>query len=223
MPRSVITSICVNHAFSGYLGWRTEDFDWDKVDLLEVYHNLEGPNNNMLLGLWDHHLRLGRRIVGVGGVDSHDPFVGLHALGQVVTRVYADELSERGIIAGLRRGQVYISRGPELYFSAVNSRGDQAEMWDTLALGGPITFEVRLTCEQPLHIFVLKNGYPYEHQKVEASPGVWQTLSLLDEPAVPAYYRVEVHSVYPDEAHPNNMWRDWTTIQAVSNPIWIRA
>ena len=99
MPRSVITSICVNHAFSGYLGWRTEDFDWDKVDLLEVYHNLEGPNNNMLLGLWDHHLRLGRRIVGVGGVDSHDQFVGLHTLGQVVTRVYTDELSERGIIA----------------------------------------------------------------------------------------------------------------------------
>lgn len=214
---------CVNHAFSGYLGWRTEDFEWDKVDLLEVYHNLEGPNNNLLLPLWDHHLRLGRRIVGVGGIDSHDPFVGWHALGQVVTRVYADELSERGIIAGLRRGQVYVSRGPELRFAAVNSRGDHAGMWDTLERGGPITFEVRLTCEQPLHVFLLKNGYPYEQHKLESSPGFWQTLTFIDDPIVPAYYRVEVHSRYQAEAHPNNMWRDWTTMQVLSNPIWIRA
>lgn len=212
---------CVNHAFSGYLGWRTSDFDWDKADLLEIYHNLEGPNNNMLLPLWDHHLRLGRRIIGVGGIDSHDPYDGLHRLGPLVTWIYADELSERGIVDGLRRACVYVSRGPELRFTAANRRGNHVSMGETIAGGGPVVFEVKLTCQQTLHVFLLKDGYPFEHRVVQASPTPWQTLMITDEPSRPAYYRIEVHSVYPSETHPMNMWRDWTTMQALSNPIWV--
>ena len=81
---------------------------------MEIYHNLEGANNNFQPGLWDLLLNQGHRIIGVGGTDSHDPFTGTDRLNQVVTWVYADELSEAGIIAGLRSGTAYISKRPEL-------------------------------------------------------------------------------------------------------------
>lgn len=52
---------CVNHAFSAVLGWRADDFEWDRADAMEVIHALDRPGNNLLLGLWDHHLKCGRR------------------------------------------------------------------------------------------------------------------------------------------------------------------
>jgi len=215
---------CVNHPFSGDLGWRCHDFDWSRADLMEMYGNLEGPNNQLQLPLWDHHLRLGRRIIGVGGTDSHDPFEGLHKLGQSVTWVYAPELSEKGIIEGLRNGKVYVSRGPELRFTAVNSAGEQAEMWDSLPLSnGPVTFQVQIKSDQPLRLFILKNGYPFDMLPVEAQDSGWQTLTFVDEPEQPAYYRLELHTIFESEAYPDIhvKWRDFTTMQALSNPIWI--
>ena len=126
---------CVNHAYSGYLGWRDFAFDWNRADLYEIYHNLEGCNNAYQVGLWDQLLNKGHRIVGVGGIDSHDPFDGLHELGQLVTWIYANNLSEKGIVEGLRRGQVYVSKGPQLRFTA-HSEMETAEMWETLSAVG---------------------------------------------------------------------------------------
>jgi len=91
---------CVNHPFAGDLGWRYHAFDWNLADLMEVYHHLEGPHNALGLGLWDEHLRQGRRIIGVAGIDSHHPREQRHRLGQCFTWVHAPELSEAGIIAG---------------------------------------------------------------------------------------------------------------------------
>jgi hypothetical protein len=213
---------CVNHPFSGDLGWRADDFDWSRADLMEIYHNLEGPNNDSQLPLWDHHLRVGRRLVGVGGIDSHDPFVGIHRLGELVTWVHAPELSERGIIEGLRGGRVYVSRGPELRFTAVASNGERAEMWESLPLDrGPVRFEVEVKSAEPLRLFVLKNGYPFDSFPLEARDGGWQTLAFSDDPEQCAYYRLELHAVHQDETYPGIQWRDFTTMRALSNPIWI--
>ena len=213
---------CVNHPFSGRLGWRAYDFDWSLADLMEIYHNLEGPNNNFQAPLWDHHLRLGRHIVGVGGVDSHHPLKGTHALGQVVTWVYAAELSEKGILEGLRRGKAYISRGPELRFTAANGAGQQADMWESLPLNsGPVTFEVQIRSELPLRLFILKNGYPFDMLTAEGIKEGWQTLTFVDEPRRPAYYRLETHTIHLSKIYRLVQWRDWTTMQVLSNPIWV--
>jgi hypothetical protein len=213
---------CVNHAFSGALGWRAYDFDWSKADLMEIYHNLEGPNNHFQTPLWDHHLRLGRRIVGVAGIDSHHAFDGLHRLGQLVTWVQAQELSERGILEGLRRGRVYLSRGPELRFTATDSAGHTAEMWESLPLGGgPVTLRVQLKSSQPVRLFVLRDGYPMEMLASERPQSAWQTFTLVDEPRQPAYYRLEVHSIVRSELYRFIQWRDFATTQALSNPIWV--
>jgi hypothetical protein len=212
---------CVNHAFSGFLGWRAYDFDWSKADLIEIYHNLEGPNNNLHPLLWDRHLSEGRRLVGVAGVDTHHLYQGTHRLGELVTWVHASELSEKGIIEGMRRGRVYVSRGPELRWIATNSSGDRAEMWESLPLGkGPITFEVRTRNDCPLWLFALKNGYILEVQRIEASHGDWQVFSFADEPMQPSYYRLELHRIRESELYPFIHWRDFETTQALTNPIW---
>lgn len=213
---------CVNHPFSGDLGWRAYDFDWDRADLMEIYHNLEGANNVFHTGLWDHHLCLGRRIIGIGGIDSHDPFTGTHKLGQLVTWVYAPELSEQGIIEGLRNGRVYVSRGPQLRFTAEDDSGNKAEMWQSLLPGnGPATFTLKVCTEEPLRIFIFKNGYPFESLTLDASGKEWQTLTFRDEPTNTAYYRVETHAMARNEKYPGIEWRDYDSLRALSNPIWI--
>lgn len=214
---------CVNHPYSGDLGWRAYDFDWDKADLMEIYHNLEGSNNHLQLPLWDRLLHQGHRIVGVGGTDSHDPFEGTHKLGQLVTWVYADELSERGIVDGLQRGRVYVSRGPELRFWATNRSGTLAEMWESLPLNGDeVTFHAQVKAVEPLRLFVVKDGLHFTTLDVEPSADAWQSLSFTDVPTQPAFYRLELHSIYHHETYKGIQWRDFSTVRALTNPIWIR-
>jgi hypothetical protein len=212
---------CVNHAFSGDLGWRAYDFDWHNADMMEVYHNLEGINNLYQLSLWDQQLTGGYRVVGVAGIDSHNPFEGHHKLGQVMTWVYADQLSETGIIDGLRRGRVYISRGAQLRFT-VETDNAAAEMWETLsAAGSDIALHVDVLTDEEVNVFMFKNGYYFHAQNLQASSD-WQRVHFHDTPASSGYYRVEVHNRKRDEEYPYITWRDHTTVRAISNPIWVK-
>lgn len=216
---------CVNHPYSGDLGWRTYEFDWSKADLMEVYHQLEGPQNNFQTPLWDRLLHTGHRIVGVGGTDSHDPFEGRHKLGKLCTWVYLDELSEQGLIEGLRRGRVFVSLGPQLRFTARNRQGAIAEMWETLdAEQEPIELNLAIQTDEPVNVFVLRDGLPFAMMPV--APGhEWQTLSFVDAPRLGTYYRAEVHAPPHREVLPEYhyaQWRDFHTFRALTNPIWVR-
>lgn len=213
---------CVNHAFSGTLGWRAYDFDFAKADLIEIYHHLEGINCVHQLNLWDSLLNRGYRVVGVAGIDSHHPTEGLHALGSVMTVIYADELSEAGLIAGLERGRVYVSKGAHLRFSA-SSGEHHAEMWEALPLGDDVTLNVAYQSDEDLNIFVLRDGLPLDMHTVEATNGEWHNITFTDRPTQPAYYRVELHSTYRDETRFWIQWRDHETMRALSNPIWVSA
>ncbi|NBC30187.1 MAG: hypothetical protein GVY29_09390 [Spirochaetes bacterium] len=219
--------LCVNHAFSGDLGWRVEEFDWDKADLIEVLHALEGPNNNNQLALWDHHLRLGRRLIGVAGTDSHHPTEGAHALGALTTEVYCDELSESGLVAGLRRGMVVATYGPKVGFEASDGTRTRT-MWERLSdRGTGIELRLHLEYGEPLRVFILKNGYPFAQRTLDA-PGE-HTCVVHDSPRASCYYRVEVHRVLRPEAPEAEGAPDWVlrsrreyrSILAVTNPIFV--
>ncbi len=214
---------CINHAFSGDLAWRSFDFSWDNADLIEIYHNLEGANNNFHPGLWDMLLVTGYRIIGVAGTDSHDPFTGTDRINQVVTWVYADELSEKGIVAGLKRGNVYMSRGPEMRFEGINSDGDHVSMGENLEhKGAPVTLDIKVKAEQPLRLFVFRNGLLFDSQIVNGDPQSWHSVSVTDNhPPESGFYRLEFHSVFKHPQHPGIYWRDYTTMQVMSNPIWV--
>lgn len=216
----------INHPFAAVLGWRNEDLDWDKVDIMEVIHALDRPNNNLQLALWDHHLRLGRKIVGIGGTDSHEPAVGRHRLGKLVTWVKADELSEPGIIAGIRRGQVFVSYGPFVEFEVI-AEGRSYGMWETApASGTPLEIRVRVSSEVPVRVFILKNGMPFTFAWV--NPGdanIGAEYRTTDTPGKPAYYRVEIHGPFEETDNASTRkaagWRDYRSLLAATNPIFV--
>jgi hypothetical protein len=213
---------CVNHAFAADLGWRYHEFDWQLADLIEVYHAHEGPGNLLQIGLWDELLRGGQRIVGVAATDSHDPYVGRHRLGQVVTAIYAQELSERGLLDGLRSGRVYGSRGPHVEFTARNS----AEPEHTVHMGsvlqpGAAHFRVELAnLHYPWRLHILKNGFHFELVE-QLSSSVTHMIEFHDQASEGDYYRWELHAVPPYSDAPSQRWREWQTLLAFSNPIFV--
>jgi hypothetical protein len=213
---------CVNHPFSGGCSWKDFDFDWRKADLMEIYHALEGPNNNLQLAWWDHLLNQGLRIIGVAGTDSHNPWEGSHRLGRLVTWVHAAELSERGILDGLRTGNAFVSRGAELRFQAENARGETAEMGGRLAgANRPVTFSVWYRSERPLRLFIKKDGLLFNSLTLEDSQTGWRCFTFSDRCSRPGFYRVELHEAYNHPDFPGIEWQDFSTMQALSNPIWI--
>lgn len=213
---------CVNHPYSGDLSWRPADFDWALADLIEIYHNLEGANNDYQAPLWDRLLADGYHLVGIAGTDSHDPYKGTHALGQLVTWVFADELSEKGILEGLRRGRVYLSRGPELRFYATRENEQTAEMWESLPLGDqPVSFHLDLKLDRPARAFVFKNGYYFESFVINPQIEDWQTYQFQDQPDQDSFYRVELHEIVQKDQYPGIWWRDYSTMLAMTNPIFI--
>jgi len=214
-------SVC--HPFSNELGWQYHRFAWDEVDLIEIYHNLEGPNNWLGLPFWDHHLNLGRRIIGVGATDSHHPYEGRHALGQLVTWIYLPELSEAGIVHGLRSGRVYVSRGPEIEFTA-HSTGEPERMvymGSSLPLGQPIQFRVQVRkVEEPLRLFIIKNGLYFAKRELREA-GKDYNIEFTDAPDEPAYYRLELHVDCEDKWYRLFKFRSYTTMRVLSNPVFV--
>jgi hypothetical protein len=187
---------CINHSFAADLGWRYHAFNWQLADLLEVYHAHEGPGNLLQIGLWDELLRGGQRIVGVAATDSHDPYAGRHCLGQVVTAIYAQELSEQGLLAGLRSGRVYGSRGPQLEFTARTTAEPEHTVYMGDALRLPAAqFRVELANRHyPWRLHILKNGFHFEIVE-QLSPAIRHVIEFHDQARADDNYRLELHAV----------------------------
>jgi hypothetical protein len=81
------------------------EFGFADVEALEVWNGRWNVDDEVSLRIWQRLLRRGRRIVAVGGSDSH----GRHQpVGSPQTAVHAGELSMPAIVDGLRRGRSYI-------------------------------------------------------------------------------------------------------------------
>jgi PHP domain len=82
------------------------EFGYHGVDALEVWNGLWNVDDELSLRLWHQQLRNGRRIVAVGGSDSHGPY---QPVGRPQTVVYTDDLSPRNLISAIRRGRCYVA------------------------------------------------------------------------------------------------------------------
>lgn len=141
--------ISVNHPGlpSGELcmgcGW-TADPALDDYQLVEVVNGgtlaqtgaAEGPLQGF--AFWRARLNAGRRVIGVGGSDNHDarrPLDQAGAVGSPTTVVHMDELSLSGMMAGLKRGRVFIDvegRPDRLLDVSARSGAGQAHMGGAL-------------------------------------------------------------------------------------------
>jgi len=214
---------CVNHAFSGELGWSDFTFDWSKADLFEIYHCLEGANNIFQLSMWDSLLREGHRIIGVAGSDYHGNQFGDQELAPIKTYVYAQNQSVEGLLDGLRNGRVFVSFGSQIEFNIQNSSAKRAVMGQSIEFGGrPVELEIRLRVQKDLKIYIIKNGFAWHSFTInKGSDDSWQTFRIMDEHPIIGYYRLEIHEMYENPEYQGLDWRDYKTIQALSNPIWL--
>jgi hypothetical protein len=95
------------------------EFGYRDVDAIEVWNGLWNVDDELSLRIWHQLLRQGRRVVAVGGSDSH--LVG-QPVGRPQTVVYADELSSSGLIEGVRRGRCYVAESSAVRLTLNGSR-----------------------------------------------------------------------------------------------------
>ena len=97
------------------------EFGFDHVDALEVWNGRWNLDDELSLRIWQRLLRQGRRVVAVGGSDSH----GTHQpVGSPQTVVHADGLSVPAIVDGLRCGRSYLARSRDVALELTASTDD---------------------------------------------------------------------------------------------------
>jgi len=148
-PTLALGSACIGCA------WEHADTPWGEVGAIEVITGNYTIGVRLFLdatlALWDARLDEGARIAAVGGSDDHragrDTGSMASAIGSPTTWVWVDELSEAGILAGLRAGRTVVGlRGPEdpLVELAAPEAG-AARIGDTaMARGGEVVVEAHV-------------------------------------------------------------------------------
>lgn len=229
---------CINHPLSAKVGWRYADFDIANADLIEVVALPDGPNSFLYPTLWDRFLCAGHRLVGVGSSDSHDPDCdGPWKLGVLRTWVQAEELSEKGIIDGLRRGEVYVTNGDSRLrlvasvHSQANPETARFEMGGvaTCAADDLIEFEVELSGHPRGSLYVVRDGLIFDVFPAVGSDAIdngrevvaFQFEGRSVDPERHSYCRVEFHEEIVAPYYVNMAYRDHTSLRALSNPIWV--
>lgn len=152
--------------------WEHSDTPWDQVHGIEIqtaaYEATIGLFTPRAIELWEARLDEGHRIAAMGGSDDHRAGMGTGVndapVGSPTTLVWAEELSEAGILAGIRAGRtVVLLRGPddpiaELFIEAGGVRG---MIGDTVS-GARVTIEARVTGAAGLDAILYRNGVEAE-------------------------------------------------------------
>jgi hypothetical protein len=117
-------------------GWTPRaGIDYGRMQAVEVVNGLDADTPFSGVKFWEHLLDEGRRLTALGGSDNHDALLpavnlselrqphdsdtpssetlaklrrGSGAIGTPTTVIYADTLSQAGIVAAIRRGRVFI-------------------------------------------------------------------------------------------------------------------
>lgn len=100
------------------MGW---NFGYElPLDCLEVWHANSGPLNSVTLEMWDGMLSAGRRVIAVGGSDTHIGKPHTPLPGEPTTWIRAG--SPAHLLEGLRRGRVVVTAhdGPWLELQATD-------------------------------------------------------------------------------------------------------
>lgn len=95
-------------------GWDAPGTPWDRIEAMEVINGGVIEGRTAGLPFWYARLNEGGRLTGLGGSDDHSARSPRGRIGAPATVVFAEELSEAAILAGVRSGRVYVrTRGPE--------------------------------------------------------------------------------------------------------------
>ncbi len=223
----------INHPRTGKLPqghacWQAAGVDYNLVDAVEVwnapvYSNGSGANLESRR-FWDQLLNQGFRITGIGGSDAHYLDGSRQPLGIPLTYVYARSLSQTGIITGIKRGNVFVTAGPRVYFTAATQSGAKAMVGEELLLSKCrelIWLHVNIKDAPPgSEVRLVKNGEPWLSEPVSRDglfSIAWCDNDALRKPDGLTWYRVEVYA--PKQS--NSPGGDG--LLAITNPIYCTA
>jgi hypothetical protein len=194
-------------------GWSAPGTDYTLVEAMEVVNGrvVSGPTAGE--PVWHARLNEGHRITGIGGGDDHGAATRPgSAVGTPTTVVYAEGLTEAGLLAGIRAGRVYIKvRGPEGPDVRLMVPEFCAGMGDVVPIPGArrrVAFRASVERGAGQHVDVIKNGAVVPQAVagplatndatvdfvVDVAPGDWVRFNLRDEAGVtvlanPVYFR----------------------------------
>jgi hypothetical protein len=150
-------------------GWSAPNTDFGKVQGIEVLNageifgvaRIKAPG----VSFWRDLLNRGYRLTALGGSDNHNVAMGRLGVGYPTTVVYAPELSERAILAGVRAGHVFIDAGGarERVLELNATAGEAAAMMgDALPApaGTDVRFSVHVQGAAGGRVVVVEDGKP---------------------------------------------------------------
>ncbi|NIM94926.1 MAG: hypothetical protein GTO18_14590 [Anaerolineales bacterium] len=207
--------ISINHPKESGPPWTFGDES--RYDCIEVWQLAWFMFNNQSLALWDRLLCEGHRITAVGGSDYHqEPFtgeIGVLALGTPCTWVYAEELSERAILEGIKIGRVFISEsptGPRIFLEAV-AEDQEAKIGDVLTVASreDVQFQCRVEGATGCDLWICSHG----DVKEWAIEGDEWTCDWTTQVVGNTYFRAEVRQ---------QSQQGDAVMHAMSNPIYVQ-
>lgn len=146
-PQSPSGEICMG------CGWSAPNTDYKRVQAIEIVNGgltaaLGGVVDNPISGIpfWEALLDKGFRLTAVGGSDNHNgPSAKPPLVGVPVTAVFADNLSDRAILAAIRAGHVFVDSEGTMTRLLELTAG-RAMMGDSLraVAGAPTAFTVHV-------------------------------------------------------------------------------
>jgi hypothetical protein len=191
----------INHPLLKPWEWRDGLTELRYVDCLEIWNDPLWPDNAQAnpqaVEMWTKWLNAGYRITAIGGSDFHflpgelSRYPG-EIPGLPSTYVYASQLSNAAIIAGLKARRVYVSMGPQVSFRA-ETQGKTYHIGDDIGqVNGEIQFKVTVTGADPNSTARL-NSNGQNLFEVLIGEGTSQiSFSHQPDPFIPQWYRLEV-------------------------------
>ncbi|MCW8194629.1 PHP domain-containing protein [Proteobacteria bacterium 005FR1] len=158
-------------------GW-TGEVEGALVDAVEIVNgsvldNARGVLKNPLSGIpfWESLLNAGHRVTGIAGSDNHNADLegdkGV-VIGRIETVVFARDLSQAGLLEGIRSGRVFIDlqgsgkRSVDLEVTAESGSASEqkALMGDTLRApqGSSVTLTARIDGVIKPRLLLVRNG-----------------------------------------------------------------
>lgn len=187
-------SICsINHPVLEFWKWKFYNVELKYIDTLEICNDptyyLAKDSNDNAIRLLDILWNDGYKIWGVGGSDAHilpsetyenskDPSI----IGDPATYVYSDGLSAESILNGVKRGNIYVTRGLDLDINIYKGRkrylpGNEIKIDSDKEF---IEYEIKIkerywqnengnisAEEEPLKIIFIENGTVVDERIIE--------------------------------------------------------
>jgi len=146
-------------------GWSADNTDYDLVDAIEIVNGTNVENEISGIPFWHRLLNQGYQITAIGGSDDHSGGFGGAQPGSPTTVVWAENLSEKSLLEGVKSGKVYLktdrANDPDITFYAES--GDQKwQMGSTIPIDNysnePILFHLTTASRDHLAAEWILNG-----------------------------------------------------------------